>query len=156
MSEPTVEPLQGAVVVDDQLALLAALGALPASLGVAPVTTCAWQQRVLGAFVAPRSTAGSLQRLAASVGANAAVALAASGAPDPALLLIADPRPLAVAIARLRVTGANPLAAELIATARSLDATVLLSQGNAHGHVADRVRAAGLSIEVWDIASPLG
>ena len=154
MSEPTVEPLEGAVVVDDQLALLAALGALPGSLDVVPVTTCAWQQRVLGAFVAPRSTEGQLQRLAASVGANAAVALAAGGTPNPTLLVIADPRPLAVDIARLRVTGANPLAAELIATARSLDASVLLSGGNAHGHVADRVRAAGLGIEVWDIAPP--
>ncbi len=62
----------GAAVLDDQLALLAALGSLPMKLGVVPVTTYTWQQRILGAFVAPRATAGQLQQIAAKVGANAA------------------------------------------------------------------------------------
>ncbi len=50
----------------------------------------------------------------------------AAGDPDPDYLVIADPRPLAADVARLRVSGANSLAAELIATARSLDAMVLV------------------------------
>ena len=141
-------------VVDDQLALLAALGSLPMELGVVPVTTYAWQQRILGAFVAPRATAGQLQQIAARAGATAARAIAAAGDPDPDYLVIADPRPLAVDVARLRVSGANSLAAELIATARSLDATILLTTGNARGHVADHVRDAGLRVEVWDVAPP--
>ena len=141
-------------VVDDQLALLAALGSLPMELGAVPVTTYAWQQRILGAFVAPRATAGQLQQIAARAGATAARAIAAAGDPDPDYLVIADPRPLAVDVARLRVAGANSLAAELIATARSLEATILLSAGNARGHVADHVRGAGLRVEVWDVAPP--
>ncbi len=71
------------VVVDDQLALLAALGLLPTASVTTIVTTYAWQQRILGAFVAPRSSEGQLQRIAASVSASAATVLAAVGDPIP-------------------------------------------------------------------------
>lgn len=150
MSEPEVRPLQS-VVVDDQLALLLALGGLDVEPGTQMVTTYSWQQRALGAFVAPRATAGQLQRLAGSVGATAATAIAAVGQPNPDRLLVADPRATAVDIARLRVTGANPLAAETVAAASQLGAVVRFSPGNGHGHVVDHVLNAGLDFEVWDI-----
>jgi hypothetical protein len=151
LTELEVRPLQP-VVVDDQLALLFALGGLDIDPGTQMVTTYSWQQRALGAFVAPRATAGQLQRLAGSVGATAATALAAVGQPNPDRLLITDPRTTAVDIARLRVAGANPLAAETIAAARHLGAVVRFSPGNGRGHVVDHVLTAGVDFEIWDIA----
>jgi hypothetical protein len=80
--------------------------------------------------------------------------LDAIGSADPANLIVADPRATAVDIARLRVTGANALAAETIAAAKSYRASVRVSTGNGHGHLADRVEQAGIDFAVWDTFEP--
>lgn len=154
MTDPQGRPPGGAVIVDDRLALFAALGWLPREAGVEIVTTYGWQQRLLGAFVAPRATEGQLQRLAATLGASAATALEAGGHPDPALLTIADPRTTAIDIARMRVTGANPLAAETIAAATQLGAVVRFSPRNSTGHVVDHVVATPIDFAIWDPIEP--
>jgi hypothetical protein len=154
VNDPLGQPSGGAVIVDDRLALFAALGWLPTDPGVDIVTTYGWQQRLLGAFVAPRATEGQLQRLAATLGASAATALEAGGDPDPALLTITDPRATAIDIARIRVAGANPLAAETIAAANQLGAIVRFSPRNGAGHVADHVVASGLDFAIWDPVAP--
>ncbi len=138
------------VVVDDQLALLAALQILPVSPDTTIVTTYGWQQRILGAFVAPRATEGQLQRIAAGASMTAAAVIEAVGSPKEQHLTIADPRATAVDIARARVSGTNSLAAETIAAAQSYGAVVRVSVGNSTGHVAERVGRAGLDLAVWD------
>ena len=138
------------VVVDDQLALLAALGILPVPPDTTIVTTYGWQQRILGAFVAPRAAEGQLQRIAAGASVTAAAVIEAIGSPNEEHLTVADPRDTAVDIARARVSGANSLAAETIAAAESYGAVVRVSVGNSTGHVSERVGRSGLDLAVWD------
>ena len=152
MSDPDVA--RSFVVVDDQLALLAALQILPVPPDTTIVTTYGWQQRILGAFVAPRATEGPLQRIAVGASATAATVLDAIGSPNDEHLTVADPRASAVDIARVRVTGANSLAAETIAAAQHYEARIRVSVGNSTGHIADRVTRSGLDIAVWDPSSP--
>lgn len=142
------------VVVDDQLALLAALDLLQPPPGTRAITTYGWQQRVLGVFVAPRATGGQLQAIAADAGATAADVLVAVGAPDPERLVIADPRDDAVEIASARVGGTNSLTAETIVAARSLRGVVRVSPGNSRGHFADRIVGASLDLGIWDPTPP--
>jgi hypothetical protein len=142
------------VVVDDQLALLAARDVLMPADDSIVVTTYGWQQRVLGAFVAPRATRGQLQAIAADARATAAHVLAAVGSPDPQRLIVVDPREHAVEIARARVDGTNGMTAETIVAARTRGAVVRVSPGNARGHFADRVLRAGLDLGIWDPTPP--
>ncbi len=81
------------VVLDDQLALYAALGllALPPSIIGVPVTTYAWQQRMLGAFVVGRTNHGRLRHISTLAGLTREQALDAVGRPRVELLEIADP-----------------------------------------------------------------
>src|SRR5690349_9818949 len=102
---------------------------LPVPGGTTIITTYGWQQRILGAFVAPRATEGRLQRIAAGVSATAATVLSLVGNPNPASLVVADPRTTSVEIARVRVSGANALAAETIAAAVDYNAVVRVSDG---------------------------
>ncbi len=118
------------------------------------ITTYGWQQRVLGAFVAPRTTRGQLQVIAADARATAAEVRAAVGSPDPTRLVVADPRDRAVEIARARVEGTNGLTAEMIIAARVHRAVVRVSPGNPRGHFADRVLGAGLDLGIWDPTPP--
>jgi len=154
VTEAVGRPSGTAVIVDDRLALFAALGWLPTDPDIEIVTTYGWQQRLLGAFVAPRRTEGQLQRLAATLGASAATALDAAGNPDPQLLTIADPRSTAIDIARMRVTGANPLAAETVAAAKRRSAVVRFSPRNSSGHVVDHVLASDIDFAIWSPVEP--
>ncbi len=140
------------VVIDDQLGLYAALGALelPTDVVGVPVTTCAWQQRMLGAFVGDRLTIGRLRQIALDIGASTAEVVDAAARPRSDRLDIADPRPLAIEIAKLRVTGMNQLAAETIATARHLGAAVRVGEGNHEGRLAELVLAARIDLAVWE------
>jgi hypothetical protein len=144
------------VVVDDQLALYAVFGVLvlPVEVDGPPTTTYGWQQRVLGAFVSRRATSGRLRQVAEGIGVDDRAVVALMASPAPERLVIADPRVDAVDIARLRVNGANQLAAETIAAARRLGAEIRVGEGNQLGHLAERVRAAGIDLVVWDPLPP--
>jgi hypothetical protein len=151
VSDPLVET-GASVLVDDQLALLAALGLIIVPDGVhgTLATTYAWQLRLTQALVAGRTTAGTLQRVVALSSFTPSEALARITRSDPSLLVVVDPRPLAWEVAALRVEQrANQLAAETVAAARNLGAVVRVSEGNSRGHVREQCLAAGVDFAVW-------
>jgi hypothetical protein len=145
-------PLPAALVVDDHLALVAALGALVLPGGVVgtPTTTYAWQLRLSQALVAERTTTGALQRLASLAGVTKSEALFRVTRPDPRLLDVVDPRAFVWDVASHRVAhSSNQLAAETIAVARHMGAVVRVVEANSRGHLHDQVVASGLEFGVW-------
>lgn len=144
------------VVVDDQLALLAALGLLTlreAMIGT-PSTTYAWQLRLCQALVSGRCSLGALRRLVAAAGVTSAVALTRVTRPDTALLDVVDPRPLLRDVAASKVEHrANQLAAETIAAARLLGAVIRVSEGNSRGHLREQAAIAGVDFAVWRLGA---
>jgi len=96
-----------------------------------------------------RHGAGSLQQLVATYAPEDVVRRTIITGSE--RVRFADPTPYAGDVAVLKASGANVLAAELVATASALGARVRLSPGNARGALWAAVTAARLDAAIWEV-----
>lgn len=141
------------VLIDDQLSLLTNLGVLevPAEIERPLLTVYGFQLRVASAVTVERTTEGTLQRLLRSHLTHGVDPISLVRAESSALRVI-DPTQLAAEIARARSDlRCNSLAAEVVAAARSEQAHVRLTPGNAKGQLFETLTLAGVPVEVWTL-----
>jgi len=141
------------VIVDDQLAVVAALGLLkiPEQFNSPAITVSRFQLRLAAGLALPRPTEGVFQRAVRQHAPDPAAAVDRILHPSPSMLLIADPRPIAAQIVKAKSEyRINELAAEVIAASIELDAAVRVSVGNSHGHVQRGCIAAGIDFGIWE------
>lgn len=123
------------MIVDDHLLLAALAGVAPTALrGEHLATTTAWWWRAVSPLAAPRAIAGRHSRwvasLPAAVTASLWDSLATVGQPA-SLIRMPELVPLGPAMAWLaRTEQLNRLAAEALAAALDLEATIRVGQGN--------------------------
>lgn len=147
------------VLVDDQLALVAALGLISDSdlITLPVVTTYGFHARLLQPLVeqrAGRPKNSPLKAIVKAAGIEPAEAMRVLGRPDSRRLLIANPVPLLPTAVQIR--GQFPLAllgAEIAAAAVELELAVRLTPRNYHGHarIVTALKELGVDCDCWDL-----
>lgn len=140
------------VIVDDQIALLANLGALaiPAEIDRPLLTVYGFQLRIASGIVTQRATEGVFQRMVHTY-LQEGVDPASLLAPETESVLVVDPTQHVADVARAKARpGVNLLAAEVIAVANAEGVGVRLSRGNASGALWNALGKAGVSAAVWE------